>query len=229
LPAAFAALVERRARHEPVAYITARRAFWTIELMVTPAVLIPRPDSETLIDAALKFFPDRAAKLDILDLGTGSACLPLAALREFPNAGAVALESAPDAARWAAANIAAHAARCTLVQADWNDADPGRFDLLFCNPPYIPSAELGHLSPEVARFEPRAALDGGPDGLDAYRALAARITRFLKPGGHAFIELGAGQGAAVSALFAAGGLKTLAILPDLAQIPRCLVLRPEEP
>ena len=227
--AAFDSFVARRATREPFAYIAGRKEFWSLEFAVGPGVLIPRPDSETLIDAALKFFPDRAATLDILDLGAGSACLPLAALREFPNARAVALESAASAAPWAAANIAAHDARCTLVQADWNEADPGRFDLLFCNPPYIPSAEVGSLAPEVARFEPRAALDGGPDGLDAYRALAARISRFLKPGGHAFIELGAGQGAAVSALFAAGNLKTLAIIPDLAQIPRCLVLRPEEP
>ena len=227
--AAFDSFVMRRATREPFAYIAGRREFWSLEFAVGPGVLIPRPDSETLIDAALKFFPDRAAKLDILDLGTGSACLPRAACLEFLNARAVAVESSPGAAPWAAANIAAHTAHCTLVQADWNSADPGRFDLLFCNPPYIPSAEVGGLAPEVARFEPRAALDGGPDGLDAYRSLAWRITRFLKPGGHALIELGAGQGAAVSALFAAQGLKTLAILPDLAQIPRCLVLRPEEP
>jgi release factor glutamine methyltransferase len=225
----FESFIARRATREPFAYIAGRKEFWSLEFAVGPGVLVPRPDSETLIDAALKYFPDRTANLDILDLGTGSACLPLAALREFPGARAVALESSPDAAPWAAANIAAQDAACTLVQADWNAADPGRFDLLFCNPPYIPSAELAGLDPEVALFEPRAALDGGPDGLDAYRALATRITMFLKPGGHAFIELGAGQGAAVSALFAAQGLKTLAIIPDLAQIPRCLVLRPEEP
>ena len=227
--AAFDSFIARRATREPFAYIAGRKEFWSLEFAVGPGVLVPRPDTETLIDAALKYFPDRAAPLEILDLGTGTACLPIAACREFPNARAVALESSPEAAPWAAANIAAHDVSCSLVQADWNDSDPGRFDILFCNPPYIPSAEVGDLAPEVAKFEPRAALDGGPDGLDAYRALAARITRFLKPGGRAFIELGAGQGAAVSAIFAAGNLQSLAILPDLAQIPRCLVLRPEEP
>jgi release factor glutamine methyltransferase len=226
--AAFESFVARRAAREPFAYIAGRKEFWSLDFAVGPGVLIPRPDSETLIDTALKFYPDRATPVEILDMGAGTACLAIAAGREFAHARTVALESSLDALPWAAANIAQHAPACELLvedwNRDWNSASARRFDMIFCNPPYIRSDDIASLAPEVARFEPRAALDGGPDGLDAYRTLAGRIGCLLKPGGRAFIELGAGQGPAVSTLFAARGMKTLAIAPDLAQIPRCLVI-----
>lgn len=225
--AAFESFIARRAAREPFAYIAGRKEFWSLEFAVGPGVLVPRPDSETLIDAALKFFPDRTAPLEILDLGTGSACLAVAAAHEFPRAHILALESSLEALPWAAGNIAQLAPACELLVEDWNgdwNAAGFRFDLIFCNPPYIESDAIAGLAPEVARFEPRAALDGGPDGLDAYRALAGRIASLLRPDGRAFIELGVGQGPVASALFAARGAKILEIIPDLAQIPRCLVI-----
>jgi len=224
--AVFDSLIARRAAREPLAYITGHREFWSLDFAVGPGVLIPRPDTETLIEELIRRYPDRTAPLSILDLGTGSGCLLVAALTEFPNARGVGVDSSPDALAWARRNVALHGleARASLIETDWpEEASPG-FDVILANPPYIPSADIGALEPEVSRFEPRQALDGGPDGLDAYRALAPRIARLLKPAGTAFLEFGRGQDKDVAAIMTASGLEIVKISPDLAGILRCVIV-----
>ena len=223
----FETYIARRAAREPLAYITGTKEFWSLDFAVGPGVLIPRPDSETLIETALRLYPDKAVPLSILDLGTGSGCLLIAALKEFPNAHGVGIDSSPEALAWARRNLAAHRLedRASLIETGWlEEASPG-FDLTLANPPYIPTADIAGLAPEVAGHEPRAALDGGPDGLAAYRALAPRIARVLAPSGHALLEIGQGQGDAVATLLAAAGLEVPAINPDLAGIARVVVTK----
>jgi release factor glutamine methyltransferase len=221
--AIFESLIQRRLARESVAAITGRKGFWTLELEVGPGVLIPRPDTETLIEEALRLAPDRGAPLRIADLGTGSGAILLAALAEFPNATGVGFESSPEAYRYAQANAARLApGRAAIRLADWHSAGE-RFDLVFSNPPYIPTADIESLEPEVRDHEPAAALDGGPDGLAAYRALGALLPAILKPGGHALLEIGLGQAGAMEPLFP--GLELIRIAPDLSGIPRCVVLK----
>lgn len=220
---AFAALVERRAAHEPFAYITGRKEFWSLELDVGPGVLVPRPDTETLIEEALRVAPDRKAPLKIADLGTGSGAILIAALKEFPNAQGTGFESSPQAFAYASANAARLIGdRAHIRLADWASAE-GPFDLIFSNPPYIVSEGIESLMPEVAAFEPRAALDGGPDGLAAYRELGELLPRLLAQGGHALLEIGLGQAQSMASLFP--GLEMPRIAPDLSGVPRCVILR----
>lgn len=223
----FALLTARRALREPVARILGRREFWSLDLLVSPATLVPRPDSETLIDAALAAFAGRAAPRRVLDLGTGTGCLLLAALAEFPAAFGVGIDLVPDAAALARDNAArlGLGGRTAFLGGDWAAPLAGRFDLVLANPPYIPSAEIARLMPDVAQHEPLGALDGGSDGLDAYRVILADLPRLLAPGGVAVVELGLGQAAGVAALAAAAGLAAATSRPDLAGIPRALVLR----
>jgi release factor glutamine methyltransferase len=199
---AFARLLARRVAHEPLAYILGDAPFWSLSLAVSPATLIPRADSETLIQAALAARPDRASVRRVLDLGTGTGCLLLAALSEYPAAWGIGIDRAPDACRLAHTNAARlHLAdRCAMVCADWAAPISGAFDLILCNPPYIPTAEIESLMPEVARHEPATALDGGIDGLDAYRTLIARLDPLLTQAGLAIFELGAGQADDVESL-----------------------------
>jgi release factor glutamine methyltransferase len=219
----FAALVSRRTTHEPFAYITGRKEFWGLDFEVGPGVLVPRPDTETLIEEALRVIPDRTAPLRIADLGTGSGAILIAALSEFPNATGIGFESAPDAFAWAKRNAdRLTSGRADIRLADWNAAN-GPYDLVFSNPPYIPAGDIESLALDVSGFEPRSALDGGPDGLDAYRALGTLLPRILSPGGHALLEIGIGQANSMELLFP--GLELLRIAPDLAGIPRCVVLR----
>lgn len=222
----FRALLARRAAREPMAFLRGRQGFWTLDLEVSPVTLIPRPDSETLISAALTARPDRNAVRRILDLGTGTGCLLLAALTEFPAAYGIGVDLAPAAAALAARNARATglAGRCAVVCGDWAAALAGRFDLVLCNPPYIESAAIAALMPEVARHEPRRALDGGPDGLHAYRAVLAALPRLLAPGGIAVLELGAGQAGAVAALARAAGFGPPVLSHDLAGIARAAAL-----
>jgi release factor glutamine methyltransferase len=220
----FASLVERRLTREPLAYIVGRKEFWSLDFAVGPGVLIPRPDSETLIDSLRKSFPDKAARLSILDLGTGSGCLLVAALTEYPLARGVGVDSSEQALAWAARNIATHKleARATLVHAGWlEEATPG-FDVVLCNPPYIATSAIAGLAPEVRLFEPTQALDGGRDGLDAYRDLGPRIGKLLAPGGLALLEMGAGQETEVSRILQDNKLRVLRLIADLAGIPRCV-------
>ena len=222
----FPALLARRARREPLAHILGRREFWGLSFAVSPATLIPRPDSETLITAALAAWPERQAVRRVLDLGTGSGCLLLAALTEFPVAFGIGVDLSAAALAIAGTNAAALglAARVAFLRAAWGGALAGGFDLVLCNPPYIESDAIADLAPEVARFEPRAALDGGSDGLDAYRAVIADLPALLAPGGIAVLELGAGQASAVRTLAAARGLAIRAVADDLGGMPRALVL-----
>jgi release factor glutamine methyltransferase len=223
----FAALLARRIAHEPFAYLTGRVGFWTLDLEVSPATLIPRADSESLVEAALEACPNKDAALHVLDLGTGTGALLLAVLSELPAASGVGVDLKPEAAALAARNAArlGLAGRARFLAGDWAAALAGRFDLVLCNPPYIESAAIPTLMPEVARHEPASALDGGADGLSAYRRIIADLPRLLAPHGVAVLELGAGQQAAVEALAKAAGLTPEACRADLGGIPRALVLR----
>ena len=221
----YEALLARRAAREPIAYITGHKEFWSLDFAVGPGVLIPRPDTETLVMQALNEFPDKTAALDVLDLGTGSGAILIAFLHERPNARGLGIEQSQEATMWARKNIARHhmESRVKLQGDDWLLLNEGRFDVIFSNPPYIESAGVERLEPDVLHYEPRAALDGGADGLDAYRALAPLIAQRLKPGGKAFFEIGEGQEGKVPSILMAAGLETLRIAPDLAGIPRCAV------
>ena len=225
--AAYAAAIARRAAHVPLALIRGRREFWSLDLAVSAATLIPRPESETLIEAALAAFPDHPPGR-VLDLGTGTGCLLLAALSEYPAAFGVGIDRVPEAATLARDNAArlGLAARTAFLIADWAAPLSGRFDLILSNPPYIRSDDIRDLMTEVAAHEPASALDGGADGLTAYRALVPALPGLLAPGGVAILELGLGQAGAVAALARAAGLAA-AIRPDLAGIPRALVMRPD--
>jgi release factor glutamine methyltransferase len=181
----FEALIARRAAREPLALIVGHREFWSLDFAASPDTLVPRADSETLIEAALAEFPARDAALRMLDLGTGTGCLLLAGLHEFPAAFGVGVDRLPAVAALARRNAASLglAGRAAFVCADWAAPLAGRFDLVLCNPPYIPAAEVATLMPEVALHEPASALDGGSDGLDSYRAVIPRLPGLLAPGG----------------------------------------------
>jgi release factor glutamine methyltransferase len=223
-PDTFAALIERRLDHEPVAYITGTRDFWTISLAVGPGVLIPRPDSETLIEAAIEHFAGRAPAT-ILDLGTGPGTLLLAALAEWPQAIGLGVDVSDEALTYARHNAdrLGLAERATWRLGNWADRIDQQFDLVLCNPPYIATCE--RLPSEVRDHEPRSALFAGPDGLDDYRVIAAQLPRLIAPGGMAAIEIGATQGEAVTALLEAQDMH-VTIRPDLAARDRCLIVTP---
>ncbi len=220
-------LVARRARREPLARILGRREFWSLPIRVTAATLVPRPESETLVEAALALGHARPRALRILDLGTGSGCLLLALLTEFPNATGVGVELDEAACRTARDNAAALglAPRAGFLVGNWDTALAGRFDLVVANPPYVPEGAIAALMPEVACYEPRGALAGGPDGLACYRSLAPLLARRLAPQGRALLELGAGQADAVARIMAASGLMEDFRRLDLAGIERCLIMR----
>lgn len=226
-PARYEALLARRAAREPMAFITGRRGFWTLDLEVSPETLIPRADTETLIHAALAAFPQRERVRAVLDLGTGTGALLLAALTEFPAAYGIGVDVAADAAALAARNARANglASRAMMLCGTWADALAGRFDLVLANPPYIETQAIGGLMPEVAEHEPRAALDGGADGLDAYRAIIAALPALLAPDGVAVLELGQGQAAEVAKLAVASGFPVPGLRQDLGGIARAMVLR----
>lgn len=222
----FELLLQRRLRHEPVAYITGHREFWSLDFEVGPGVLIPRPETETLIEQALRELPVTTNSYRILDLGTGSGCLLISLLKEFTDASGVGIDSSDAALFWAKRNVARYGltGRCQILRSDWAEAE-GPFDLIVSNPPYIPAADIMDLQPDVRDFEPNAALDGGPDGLAAYLAIAPVLTRNLKADGVALLEIGSGQHHLVRRIMEAQGLAVLRIEPDLAGIPRCVVVR----
>lgn len=222
--APFDALVERREAGEPIAYITGRKAFWNIELEVGPGALVPRPDSETLIAAAIHHFAGSERPERILDLGTGPGTLLLAALDQWARATGVGIDSSDQALGYARDNARrlGLAPRAHFKRGNWAEGVSERFDLVLINPPYVATdAELG---PGVAEFEPHEALFAGDDGLDDYRRLAPEVARLLSPGGLAAIEIGHDQGDSASALFAAEGLEP-ELAHDLAGRPRALLIR----
>ena len=221
--ARFATMLKRRLAHEPMGFVLGRQGFWTLDLEVSPATLIPRADSEAIVEAALQ----GPAPGRVLDLGTGTGCLLLAVLSEHPGAFGVGVDLSPEAAALAARNAAGNglAQRATFLAGSWADSLHGRFDLVLSNPPYIESAAIRALMPEVALHEPARALDGGADGLEAYRLIVADLPRLLQPQGRAVLELGQGQAPAVAALAVATGLEVLGTHADLGGVERALILQ----
>ena len=227
VPDSFAALVERRATGEPIAYLTGRRGFWTIELEVAPGVLIPRPDSETLIAAAVEHFAGTEGPKRILDLGTGSGALLLAALDQWPNARGLGIDRsvvALDQARGNAERLGIKD-RAEFRIGDWAEGVTGRFDLILCNPPYV--AMGAALGPGVVEHEPQAALFAGKDGLDDLRRIALAIGGLLAPGGLAAIEIGFDQSESAAQLFKSQGFLPV-LAHDLAGHPRALLLTAQD-
>ncbi len=222
-----AALLARIAAHEPLSRALGRREFWGLEFALSADAFDPRPETETVVEAVLARLAERRRDYRILDLGTGSGCLLLALLSELPAATGVGVDLAPGAAKTAAANAATLglADRAVIVVGNWAEAIAGRFDAIVANPPYIATAAIAQLPREVREHDPRRALDGGPDGLDPYRAIAADLPRLLAPGGVFAAELGAGQDAAVAEILGRHGLCVEALIGDLAGIPRCIVAR----
>uniref|UniRef100_UPI0035CB5221 peptide chain release factor N(5)-glutamine methyltransferase n=1 Tax=uncultured Sphingomonas sp. TaxID=158754 RepID=UPI0035CB5221 len=220
-PLSFGPLLARRLGHEPIAYITGTRAFWTIELAVGPGVLVPRADSETLLDAAVAHFGKRAPR-HILDLGTGPGTLLLAALDQWPDATGLGIDASPDALAYAGRNAATlgMADRAQFHTGDWAAGVTGAFDLILANPPYIGTAEP--LPAEVRDHEPGMALFAGADGLDEYRSIAPQLAALLAPGGAAILEIGATQGPAVTGLLEEQGF-AVAGRRDLGGNPRALI------
>lgn len=221
-------LAERRAQGEPLARLTGRREFWSLDFALSPETLVPRPETETLVEAVLSLFPDRSAPLRLLDLGTGSGALLAALLSEYPAAFGVGVDLAPGAARQARANLAAlgFAARAAVLVGHWGEALTGGFDLVVSNPPYIPSTDIPALQREVRTHDPLLALDGGPQGLDAYRALSLALPGLLVAGGYAVLELGIGQERQVAGLLTAAGLSVEGpARADLAGIARAMIAR----
>jgi release factor glutamine methyltransferase len=221
----FEALISRRESREPLAYIVGQKEFWSLDFEVGPGVLIPRPETETLIEEALRDFPDRDAPLDIADLGTGSGCLLIAFLESYPNAKGVGIDRSADALAWARRNATRHGVgdRCVLSQSDWATNVAPTFDVVLSNPPYVTERELAEASPEILRYEPRDALVGGVDGLNAYRELAPVIAGRLRPGGRAYLEIGSTQAEDVTSVLERDGLRVVRIAADLAGHPRCVV------
>ncbi|HZB70180.1 MAG TPA: peptide chain release factor N(5)-glutamine methyltransferase [Sphingomicrobium sp.] len=223
IPDAFEHLITRRERGEPVAYIVGKRAFWTIELEVAPGVLIPRPDSETLIDAAVAHFDGSAGPSRVLDLGTGSGALLLAALDQWPQSSGIGVDRSAEAIAIAQRNAdrLGMTGRAELRVRDWAEGVDDRFDLILCNPPYV--AVTGELGPGVAEHEPHEALFAGDDGLEALRALAPIFPRLLAEGGLAAVEIGFDQAVSAASLLARDGLSAR-LARDLAGRPRALLL-----
>lgn len=220
------AFATRRAARVPMAQVLGRRGFWEHDFRVTGDTLTPRPETELLVEAALARCGPAGAPRRVLDLGTGTGCLLLSLLAAWPAAWGLGIDRSEAALAVARANARALglADRAAFLLADWTDPVAGRFDAVVANPPYIPTAELAGLEPEVARHEPRLALDGGADGLDPYRILFPRLRQLLAPGALALFEHGAGQGAALAKLARDHTLKVAGALDDLAHHDRCLIL-----
>ena len=220
------AMARRRLAREPVSRILGERSFWSFDLLVTPAVLDPRPDTETVVDGALELLAERQGEaLSILDLGTGSGALLCALLDVFPQARGLGVDLSKEACAVARENLA----RCDLAprgqvrQGSWEAGLPGPYDLVVSNPPYIETAALAGLDPEVRLYDPPLALDGGPDGLTAYRDICALLPGLVAPGGFAIFEVGLGQAEAVAALLSSQGFENVRAKRDLAGVERAIM------
>jgi release factor glutamine methyltransferase len=223
-----AKLAQRRAAGEPVSRILGRREFWGLELAVSSAVLDPRPDTEILVETVIEEFASRReAPLRILDLGAGSGAILAALQGHFPNAFGVGVDLSEAACRVARGNLASLGLlpRAGIVCADWANALGGAFDVIVSNPPYIARHELEWLAPEVRDHDPKLSLDGGKDGLDAYRAIAPCLARLAAPDGFIAFEIGAGQGGSVGQILKSSGFVSPMIRRDLAGHERIATVR----
>ena len=223
-------LAARRIKREPVARIVGEKEFWSLPLRVTPDVLVPRPETETVVEAALDGVLRDGLRLEtlrVLDIGTGSGALLLALLKELPNATGIGTDVSAAALAVARANAQRHrlGSRCDFIACSMADGVIGAFDLIVANPPYIRRGDIIGLEPEVRDYDPTLALDGGEDGLDSYRAIAVAAKRLLAAGGRLIVELGVGQETAVRALFTNAGLTVDTARKDLGGIPRALIVR----
>ena len=228
----FVSSLRRRCNHEPMAYITGVREFWSLPFKVTPATLIPRPDSETLIDGVLAQIDDKSGAIRILDLGTGSGCLLLALLSELGNARGVGVDASIDALEIAKlnANNLGLSGRAEFINADWNSPQfikniGEKFDLVISNPPYISNSELQQLDITVSAHEPMSALDGGADGLDSYRAIVGILDKLLNDDGVAAFEVGFAQGETVASMLSQSAMQVIEIREDLSGIGRAVLAR----
>ena len=221
-------LLDRRINNEPVAKIIGSKAFWSSDFIVNQYTLDPRPDSEVIIEEALRLFPNKNQEYQFLDLGTGSGCLLLSLLKEFPNSTGIASDISSEALNVTKQNIELLGlqGRAICMQQNWADDLVGKkkFDLIISNPPYIPSQEIANLEPEVKNYDPILALDGGEDGLDPYRYLAKQISPLLKEGSYAILEFGFGQGEAVRQIFDQHNYIITKMLFDLSGIERAILV-----
>lgn len=215
----YKALVQRRARREPLQYILGETEFWSLTLAVSPAVLVPRADTEVLVEEALQRLTDAGR---VLDVGTGSGAIAIALASERPQLTVTAIDRSPEALAVAAVNVERHrlAGQIALAEGDLAALPDGPFEMVVSNPPYVPTADWEALMPEVHDYEPRLALDGGTDGLDAYRHLARQARHLLVPGGWLLVEVGIDQADAVATLFAEQGLTQVGQRADYAGVPR---------
>jgi release factor glutamine methyltransferase len=220
-----AAMLRRTLAHEPLSRILGAREFWGLDFLLSPDTLDPRPETETIVEAMLARVSERGRAYRFLDLGTGTGCLLLALLSEYPAATGIGVDLASGAVDTASRNAERLGlrSRAEFVVGDWGKRLDEAFDVIVANPPYIASGELAALPPEVRDYDPSLALDGGADGVAAYRAIAAELPRLLVPGGFFACEIGAGQESAVAGIISAAGLVISNVLPDLAGIPRCVV------
>jgi release factor glutamine methyltransferase len=224
---AISGLAARRLKREPVSRILGRKEFWSLALAVMPDVLVPRPETETVVEGALDFVVRgglRMEKLRILDIGTGSGALLVALLNELPNSTGIGTDISRAALEAARINVTQFGfeSRCSLIACDMAAGVQGQFDLVVSNPPYVARGDIRSLAPEVRDYDPIMALDGGDDGLAAYRSISADAKRLLAQGGRLFVELGAGQEPAVRKLFTNAGLAVGVARNDLAGTPRVL-------
>ena len=222
----FSAKILRRCKREPVSKILGLKEFWNLELQVSPYVLDPRPDSETLIEAARKQFPDKNSALNVLDLGTGSGCLLLAALQEWPHSFGLGIDIDYRCIELVKKNAIRNGlnGRVKFQTGNWASNLDKKFDIILCNPPYIPANKIAKLNEEVRLYEPETALNGGQTGLDCYVELAAQFSNLLSSDGLIFLEIGFGQKKQILGIMRSNSLKLIKIEKDLAQIDRCLIL-----
>ncbi len=232
----FEHLVLRRSKHEPVAYIIEKKEFWSLDFIVTYDTLIPRPDSEILVEAALKRAKNIAHTLarpltlldiGILDIGVGTGCLLIALLRELPSAQGLGVDVSVPALDVAGKNARTHGVldRVQFIKSNWCDKVEGKFDMIISNPPYIPRNDYTHLMKDITDYEPYTALVSGEDGLDSYRAISRQVGSRLKSGGYVLFEIGQGQAEAVAELLHENNLAVEEIKKDLAGVQRCVIAR----
>lgn len=219
-------IVERRCLREPVSRIVGRRHFWDLTFRLAPCALDPRPDSEILVETVLSHINDRDKPLKVLDLGTGTGCLLLSVLYEFPNSKGTGIDIDPDCIELSQLNAIDNSLseRASFHVGDWCKGINSKFNVILCNPPYIPAAAIEGLQPEVAIYEPHLALNGGTDGLDCYKNLGPQLLPILEPEGLIFIEIGFDQKQSVSEIMKNCAFSVLSIKRDLADRDRCAVL-----